>query len=446
VVRSQKADITPVLPEVFATPYRRARWALVEPAFDDVLASLARKRLDLSAANLLYPPADHEGATPNLAAKSPGLDSTFENALTRAAEKLKRNALALDPAAGYPRFTRADGSWVVRPANQWTSGFFAGTLWYMYQLTLQSEWKNLATRWTIGLESDKEIRSTHDLGFMIFNSFGHGYLLTRDSHYKEVVLEAAASLASRYNPRVGAIKSWDTERAADRRSSWKYPVIIDNLMNLELLFWAGANGGDARWKTIAEQHALTAARTQVKPDGSTAHVALFDPVSGKLERTATWQGYSDSSTWARGQAWAIYGFSSAYARTGRAELFAAAKKTADYFIAHLPDDAVPYWDFRHPEIPNTERDCSAAAIAASGLLDLAHYADSASSARYRAVAEKILRSLNRDYTAGPESAAILKHAIGGRPQNVEIDVGLVYADYYYVEALLRLRDFLDGRR
>jgi len=378
--------------------------------------------------------------TPNAGVPSSLADPTLERALNGAMEKYKRSATTLDPANGYPRFVgAAGGSWEQQSATQWTSGFFAGTLWYMYQLTRQPDWKDLAEKWTTGLESNKSITGTHDLGFMIFNSFGHGYLLTGNPHYKEVVLDASRSLVTRYNPRVGAIKSWDTERAKDRRASWKYPVIVDNLMNLELLFWSAANGGDPAWKNIAERHALTAARTQVRPDGSTAHVALFDPITGALENTVTWQGYSDSSAWARGQAWAIHGFTNAYARTGRPELLAAAQKTADYFISHLPPDGVPYWDFRHPDIPNTERDASAAAIAASGLLDLARRTDSSSSARYRNVAEKILLSLTRDYTAGPESAAILTHSVGGRPQNSEVDVSLVYADYYYVEALLRLK-------
>jgi hypothetical protein len=407
-----KPDVTPVPTEEFAEPYRRADVAIPDPRFSAVLATLSRT----------------------------ATDSILERALHGAAEKLRRSATSLDPANGYPRFVRAaGGSWEQQSATQWTSGFFAGTLWYMYELTRRPEWKDLAEKWTAGLESNKSITSTHDLGFMIFNSFGNGYLLTGNPHYKEVVLDASRSLATRYNPRVGAIKSWNTERATDRRATWKYPVIIDNLMNLELLFWSAANGGDPAWKNMAEQHALTSARAHVRADGSTAHVALFDPTTGALENTVTWQGYSDSSAWARGQAWAINGFTNAYARTGRPELLAAAQKTADYFISHLPADGIPYWDFRDPGIPNVERDASAAAIAASGLLDLARRADSSSSARYRNVAEKILLSLARDYTAGPESAAILAHSVGGRPQNSEVDVGIVYADYYYVEALLRLK-------
>ena len=429
----EKPDVTPVPAEEFAAPYRRAQLAIPDPRFAAALATISRRAPDDSRDSLFYPPARGSVA-------ASANDSVFDRALKGAAEKLKRSATSLDPANGYPRFVpAAGGNWEQQSAGQWTSGFFAGTLWYMYQATHLPEWKALAEKWTVGLESNKSITTTHDLGFMIFNSFGRGYLATGDPHYKQVVLDASRSLVTRYNPRVGAIKSWNTERAPDRRASWKYPVIIDNLMNLELLFWSAANGGDPAWKTIAEQHALTAARTQVRADGSTAHIALFDPASGALENTVTWQGYSDSSAWARGQAWAIHGFTNAYARTGRPELLAAARKTADYFITHLPPDGIPYWDFRHPEIPNTERDASAAAIAASGLIDLARRTDSISSARYRSVAEKILLSLTRDYTAGPGSAAILAHSVGGRPQNSEVDVGIVYADFYYVEALLRLK-------
>src|SRR5712671_1693929 len=429
----EKPDVTPVPAEEFAAPYRRAERAIPDPRFAAALATLSRRIPDDSRDLLFAPPAHGSGPVS-------ANDSVFDRALKGAAGKLKRSATTLDPANGYPRFVPASGgNWEQQSATQWTSGFFAGALWYMYQATHLPEWKDLAAKWTAGLESNKSITTTHDLGFMIFNSFGRGYLAIGDPHYKQVVLDASRSLVTRYNPRVGAIKSWNTERAPDRRASWKYPVIIDNLMNLELLFWSAANGGDPAWKTIAEQHALTAARTQVRADGSTAHIALFDPVTGALENTVTWQGYSDSSAWARGQAWAIHGFTNAYARTGRPELLAAARKTADYFITHLPPDGIPYWDFRHPDIPNTERDASAGAIAASGLLDLARRTDSASSARYRSVAEKILRSLARDYTAGPESAAILAHSVGGRPQNSEVDVGIVYADFYYVEALLRLK-------
>jgi unsaturated chondroitin disaccharide hydrolase len=239
---------------------------------------------------------------------------------------------------------------------------------------------------------------------------------------------------------VGAIKSWDTERQTDSRKDWKYPVIVDNLMNLELLFWTGSHGGDTSWARIAERHALTSAKAHVRDDGSTAHVALFDPATGALERTVTWQGYADGSAWSRGQAWAIHGFTASYRRTRRPELLAVAQRTADWFIAHLPADGVPYWDFRDPSIPRSERDASAAAIAASGLYDLARFGDVGAKDRYRAAADRILASLASSYVAPPSArGAILAHSTGARPAKSEVDVGIVYADYFFVEAMLRQR-------
>ena len=422
-------DVTPVGTDVFLPPLRRAAAALSDPLFETALEHLppGARRTDISRFNV-------PGAEP----RNASLDAIIDRAMTRAAEQLRRTATTLDPAAGYPRATKADGNWEQRPPNQWTSGFFAGTLWYMYQDTHVPEWRALAERWTSGLEANKRITTTHDLGFMIFNSFGHGYLLTKDPHYHDVVTEAGRSLATRYNPVVGAIKSWDLENVTDGRRGWTYPVIIDNLMNLELLFWAGSHGGDTAWSRIAERHALTSAKAHVRPDGSTAHIALFNPASGALVRTTTWQGYADTSAWARGQAWAIHGFSAAYGRAKRVELLRASQQAADWFIVHLPADGIPYWDFRHPDIPNTERDASAAAIAASGLYDLARRSDARAAARYRATADRLLGALATSYLASPTpSGAILAHSTGGRPQHVEVDVGLVYADYYFVEAMLR---------
>jgi hypothetical protein len=350
------------------------------------------------------------------------------------------SATTLDPANGYPRSTRPDGSWDQQSYRQWTSGFFAGTLWYLYEDSHDSAWRALAEKWTDGLEPAKTMTGTHDLGFMIFDSFGHGYLLTGNPHYRDVVMTASRSLATRFNPKVGAIKSWDLERATDQRRDWKYPVIVDNLMNLEMLFWAGSHGGDTSWIRMATSHALVSARAHVRADGSTAHVALFDPATGALERTVTWQGYSDSSAWSRGQAWAIHGLSASYGHTKRPALLAAARRAADYFIAHLPDDGVPYWDFRDPGVPDVPRDASAAAIAASGLLDLARYVDGSDAARYRQAAMHILHTLSTSYlTKGTNSAAVLLHSVGGKPQNSEVDVGIVYADYFFVEGLLRAR-------
>jgi hypothetical protein len=426
-----KPDIAPVAPEEPAITMRRAAAALQDSTFANAALRATSTLHPSSREQLLYP-----GIT--LAALH-DVDDVATKSLAFARARLKSSATMLDPRNGYPRSTRTDGSWDQRPYNQWTSGFFAGSLWYMYELDRSDSWKTLAERWTRGLEPAKSIRTTHDLGFMVFNSFGHGFLLTDDAHYRDVVVEATRSLATRYNPKVGAIKSWDTYGGADARRDWKFPVIIDNLMNLEMLF-AVSQWTNGPWEEMARRHAITSEHVHVRPDGSTAHVALFDSVTGKLERTVTWQGYSDNSAWARGQAWAIYGFSNAYARTSDRQFLATAERAADWFIAHIPPDGVPYWDLRHPQIPFVERDASAAAIAASGLVDLANHVDGDKRERYRRVAERIIRTLGTGYlTAGTPLASILQHSVGNYPQNSEVDVGIVYADYYFVEALLRLR-------
>lgn len=368
------------------------------------------------------------------------LDTMAPSALRYAESQLRRTADALDPLDGYPRVTASDGSWRTTSEREWTSGFFPGELWYMYQLTGDAYWRAKAEAFTAGLEPTKRMTSTHDLGFMIFDSFGAEYRLTGDDHARQVVLDASRSLATRFSPRVGAIKSWDVEGATDRRRTWQYPVIVDNLMNLEMLFWAGAHGGDTAWRGMAERHAVKSAGAHVRVDGSTAHVALFDPRTGALRGTTTWQGYSDSSVWARGQAWAIYGLGTAYRETGRPDLLAGARRVADWYLAHVTADGVPYWDFRDPAIPNAPRDASAAAIAASALLQLAQAKGlpAADAARYRAGAARILVTLcSRYLTRGTGMESIVRHAVGGKPQGVEIDVGLVYADYYLIEALMR---------
>jgi len=417
-------------PSLYPAPMRRAAAALGDARFAAVLAHLPMEQQTADFSRFDEPGAPARGAA--------AIDIVVQRALYRAAAQLRRSATALDPANGYPRATDATGNWEQRPPNLWTSGFFAGTLWYMYQRDRSPAWRALAERWTTGLEPNKTITTTHDLGFMLFDSFGHGYLLTGDAHYRDVVMDACRSLATRFDAKVGAIKSWNTLGGPDARTAWQYPVIIDNLMNLEMLFWAGSHGGDTAWLRLAERHALTSVRVHVRADGSTAHVALFDPATGTFQRTVTWQGFADSSAWARGQAWAIHGLATAYGRTKRPALLAAAQRVADWYVAHLPTDAVPYWDFRHPAIPNTERDASAAAIAASGLYDLARRSNAAAAARYRAAADRMIVSLASGYLA-PQTprGAILAHSTGGRPQGSEVDVGLVYADYFFVEALLR---------
>ena len=426
-----KPDVSPVAPDVITISFRRAAAVLGDSTFQNSVARAARRPNARPREIFFYPGISVRAAS--------GVDPLATHAIEYSKTVLRRTATTLNPANGFPRYTSPTGAWELRPYNQWTSGFFPGTLWYMYRLTRDAEWRALAERWTAGVEPAKAIRTTHDLGFMVFDSFGHGYSLTQNPRYQNVVVEASTSLATRYHDRVGAVQSWDTYGGTDRRREWKYPVIVDNLMNLEMLFVA-AKWGDSRWREIAEQHAVTSARAHLRADGSTSHVALFNPETGALERTVTWQGYSDNSSWARGQAWAIHGFTTAFRYTRNAELLRAAQRSADYFIARLPPDAVPYWDLTHPDIPWTERDASAAAIAASGLLDLARVASPPAARRYRTSAERILASLSASYlTEGTANAAVLAHSTGQRPQNLEVDTGIVYGDYYFVEALLRLK-------
>ena len=424
-----KPDIAPIAPDAGSIALRRAGTVLGDSGFTKAAELAAKASGGFPREMLLYPGIPVASLVP--------MDPLVARALSFSRTRSRINAEKMDPANGFPRLTGSHGEWIQRPYNQWTSGFFAGVLWYMYQSDRAPYMKTLAEKWTRGLEPAKLITTTHDVGFIVFPTFGHGYLLTGDTAYRRVAVDAARSLASRYSPKVGAIQSWNTYGGPDARKRWKFPVIVDNLMNLEPLFRA-SEWGDSRWKKIAERHAITSSRVHVRPDGSTAHVALFDPVTGRLERTVTWQGYSDNSAWARGQAWAINGLAMAYRYTGNRELLSAAERAADWFIAHLPPDGVPYWDLRDPAIPSVERDASAGAIAASGLLDLARHVSGVKRDIYRQAATRILRTLATEYR--PEDIAVeslLSHSVGGKPQNSEVDVGLIYADYYFIEALLR---------
>jgi alpha-glucosidase len=333
----------------------------------------------------------------------------------------------------YPRSTRADGSLGETNAADWTSGFFPGCLWYLYRFTEKDKWKGAAQKWTEGLESQKNNSRTHDLGFMLYDSYGLGYSITKEPAYKEVLLQGARSLATRFHPEVGAIRSWDNPE-------FHYPVIIDNLMNLEFLFWATRVSGDPSFYKMAVSHADTDLKYRFRPDNSSYHVLDFDPVSGKLLRRMTHQGYADSSCWARGQAWGIYGYTVLYRETKDKRYLERAIKTADYFIQQTDKiaDHIPYWDFQAPDIPDAPKDASAAAVAASGMIELSRYAGE----MYFRKAEEMLKSLcSDDYLARPgtNNYFLLKHSTGHKPHRSEIDVPIVYADYYLLEALWRYR-------
>jgi unsaturated chondroitin disaccharide hydrolase len=372
-------------------------------------------------------------STPPRSIAADPFDDIIQHDLQFAAQQLDATTRTI-AANRYPSTTSSSGSWNTTSASGWTSGFFSGALWLMYQRTGDATWRSRAQTWTSGLESQKNDTSTHDVGFKIFTSFGNGYRLTGDDAYRQVILTAAASLATRYDPDVGCIRSW-----GEISDTSNFEVIIDNMMNLELLFWASKHGGQAAWYDMAVSHALKTMANHVRADGSTYQVVTYDPTSGAVKSKSTNQGYNTESTWSRGQAWAVYGFTMAYRETGDPRFLDMARRTADYFIAHLPSDKVPYWDFELPSVTGQPRDSSAAAIAASGLIELSQRENDAQrSATYLNATRNILTSLSSPaYLAeGTTNKAILLHGTQNKP-NGKYDSGLIYGDYYFVEALLR---------
>ncbi len=351
--------------------------------------------------------------------------------------QMDKTVTRLGSFSSFPRSTGETGLWSTRSASDWTSGFFPGELWLLYQATGNTKWRDAAESWTASLASQATRTDTHDVGFMIGSSFGNGYRLTGNPSYQAVIQQAATSLASRYDPDAEAIRSWSF-------GPWSYPVIIDNMMNLTPLLWGAGHGGNLTWTDMAITHANTTIANIVRPDGSTFQLADFNPDTGALIEQETYQGYSDSSTWARGQAWAIHGFTEIYGATKAPAFLAAAQSTANYFLSHLPSDFVPYWDFNAPVTPTTPRDTSAAAITASALTKLSTLVETpADQQTYLTNALKILGSLSTTtYLAPSSSEAILRHATGGA--TFEVDTSLIYGDYYFTEALLRAQTVLRG--
>lgn len=335
------------------------------------------------------------------------------------------------PGAYLPRSLREDGSLMVVPSGDWTSGFFPGELWMMYEYTQDPLWMEAARRYTDPIEKQKLNKGTHDLGFMLYCSFGNGYRLTGDPHYREVLIETARTLVGRFNPTVGCIRSWDF-------GTWKYPVIIDNMLNLELLMWAYNETGEEIFRDVAVLHANTTIRNHFRDDCSSFHVVNYDPRTGEVIGRGTHQGLADDSAWARGQSWGLYGYTMMYRLTQDRAYLEQARKIATYILENpaLPDDLVPYWDYSLPDVKGEPRDASSAAIVASALYELDGYLPEAG---YKAKADTILANLARDYTAKPGTAEgfLLLHSTGHKSANSEIDVPINYADYYFMEALLR---------
>lgn len=340
-----------------------------------------------------------------------------------------------------PRGMHADGS--IKFCNNgfdWTEGFFPGLCWDLYSYTKDEEFKKAAEFFQAKFEDHKLRTTNHDLGFVFNDSYGKGYRLSKNEAYKDVLIEASNSLIQRFNPTVGCIKSWDVERGWQSKRGWKYPVIIDNMMNLEMLFEASLITGDKKYYDIAVKHANTTIDNHFRDDNSTFHVVDYDPETGEVRNKHTAQGYAHQSAWSRGQGWGIYGYTLCYRYTKDPVYLEYAEKIANYLLNHknLPEDKVPYWDFNAPLIPNEPRDVSAAAIIASALIELDGYSEK----DYLSPAKQMLASLSTEkyMTGGKDNILILGHSVGSIPHGGEVDVPIVYADYYYVQALLRLKE------
>jgi unsaturated chondroitin disaccharide hydrolase len=331
--------------------------------------------------------------------------------------------------------------------HDWTAGFWPGILWYEYEYTKDETWMNKADSFQHSLLPLLDSSPIdHDLGFVIYNSFGNGYRLTKNEAYKKTLLRASDSLATLFNPKVGTILSWPR---AVPGVDWplRHNTIMDNMINLELLFWASKNGGSQKLYDMAVSHATVTMNNHFRPDNTSYHAVVYDTATGKKVRGITHQGLNDSSMWARGQSWAIYGYTMVYRETKKPEFLDFAQKVTDVYLKDLPEDMVPYWDFNAPDIPNAPKDASSACVVASALLELATYvSDKDKATLYRNTAEQMLVSLSSNkYQSRDVNDAFLLHSTGHKPAGGEIDASIIYADYYYLEALLRAKKLKEGK-
>lgn len=366
----------------------------------------------------------------------------YENAVKTSGSQLLYMAEQLKDVpdtACFPRSIHADGSYRLENAKDWTSGFYPGSMWLAYDLTGDEALASEARKYTNRLEDIQYYTGNHDIGFMMFCSYGHALRLKPESKDKQILVNSSESLCKRFSPEVGLIRSWDF-------GDWSYPVIIDNMMNLEMLFWASEQTGNSKYRDIAIAHADKTLKNHFREDMTSYHVVSYAVPSGKVESKGTFQGYSDSSAWARGQAWGVYGYTMCYRFTQNPVYLEAAHKIAQFIMNNRPseNDFIPYWDYNAPDIPNAPRDASAAAVTASALLELNGYTEDKNlSNDYTAYAENILKQLSSpEYLAKDKEnkGFILLHSVGSFPHNSEVDVPLNYADYYYLEAMKRYKE------
>lgn len=340
-----------------------------------------------------------------------------------------------------PRSLTKEGTLHGVKSKDWTSGFFPGTLWYIYEYSQDDRFLDAARTWTAFIEKEKFDSTTHDTGFKVYCSFGNGYRLTGEERYKDIIIRAAQTLISRYNENVKCIRSWD-----HNKKKWQFPVIVDNMMNLEMLFAATRFSGDSIYYQIANNHALNTLKNHYRDDFSSYHVVDYDPETGEVKKKETHQGNSHESSWSRGQSWGLYGFTMTYRETRNPVFLEQAVRIANYMLdhQHLPSDKIPYWDFDAPNIPNEERDVSAATIMASALYELSTFVSGEEQQKFRKAAEEITNILSsKSYRrTASKLPFILNHSVGSKPGGTEVDVPIIYADYYYLEAFLRRKKLM----
>jgi unsaturated chondroitin disaccharide hydrolase len=372
----------------------------------------------------------------------PEHEIAIDKELSEASQKLETALENMNDTTVNPK-TVEDGTIVYGPASNWTSGFFPGILWMIYDYTGADYWREKAHHYTMNVEEEQYNGTTHDMGFKIYCSFGNGYRLTGNKSYRDVMIQSASTLITRYNPVVGCIRSWD-----HNDDKWDFPVIIDNMMNLELLFWATRETNDSIYYDIAVKHAETTMQNHFREDYSSYHVVSYDTITGEVTKKNTHQGYSHGSAWARGQAWGLYGYTMTYRETGYEPFLEQAEAIANFILNHpnLPEDKIPYWDFDAPGQPDTYRDVSAAAILASALYELANYSPEKEQ-EYLGIADEILSNLSSEtykFIEGPNMPFILDRSVGNYNTMRQMDVPLIYADYYYIEALIRKKALVDN--
>ncbi len=342
------------------------------------------------------------------------------------------------PADKFPKtFFPETGKYEFSNSGWWCSGFYPGTLLFLYQQTKDVVLYNEALRILGPLKKEESNTGTHDLGFMMYCSFGNANLIEPKQEYRDVLLNSAKSLATRFSPTVGCIKSWNGKPD-------EYLVIIDNMMNLKLLFWATEVSGDSSFYKIAVTHANTTIKNHFRNDNSSYHVINYNATTGAVQQKKTAQGFADESAWARGQAWGLYGYTETYRETKDSKYLEQANKIANFILSHpnLPANKIPYWDFNAPEIPTALRDASAGAIMASALLELCTYVSKKDAKKYFKAAETMLKTLSSaEYkaVAGTNGGFIIKHGVGHNPNKTEVDVPLTYGDYYFIEAMMRYK-------